>query len=273
MQIHFSKIHGLGNDFIVINETEGDIVAEKDKPFFAKRSCQRKAAVGADGVLFLCKPKARGADFRMRIFNSDGSEAETCVNGLRCVAFEKSLLGGKAGENFRIETVQGIVEAKIAEQKGNKAEVELHLLGRREFQGKYYLTIGGKSFEYFKVGVGNPHAVVFLKENVQHFPVEEIGHAFEWHAAFKPERTNTEFVNVLSPRKARMRVHERGACETMACGSGSIAIVLAGIGAGVLEGGKWVAVEQPGGTLEIKAGKELFLRGPAQKVFEGTLDW
>ena len=273
MQIPFSKIHGLGNDFIVISELGGEKVSEKEKPFFAKRICQRKIAVGADGVLFLCRPKANGPDFRMRIFNSDGSEAETCVNGLRCVALEKFLLGGKEKSAFRIETVQGIVEAKIAEHKGNKADVELHLLGRREFQGKYYLTIGGKSFEYFKVDVGNPHAVVFLKESVQHFPVEEIGHAFEWHASFKPERTNAEFVNVLSPRRVKMRVHERGACETMACGSGSIAIVLAGIEAGVLEGGKWVAVEQPGGTLEINAGKELFLRGPAQKVFEGIADW
>ncbi|MCX6799128.1 MAG: diaminopimelate epimerase [Candidatus Diapherotrites archaeon] len=273
MEIKFSKIHGLGNDFIVIGELQREQVSERDKPFFAKRNCQHEIGVGADGVLFLCKPKGKDADFRMRIFNSDGSEAENCVNGLRCVAFEKFLLEGGKKKEFLIETAKGTVEAKICAVKGNTAEVQLRVLGKKEVLGKFPIVVEGKGFEYFKVDVGNPHAVVFLKDDVHGFPVEKIGHAFEWHAAFKPERTNTEFVNILSPTKVRMRVHERGVCETAACGSGSIAAVLAGIEAGVLEPEKWVGVEQPGGVLQVKAGADLFLMGPAQKVFEGTLEW
>ncbi len=271
--VPFSKIHGIGNDFIVVDELRKEHVSERDKPFFARRYCKRRVAVGADGILFLCKPKSREADFRMRIFNPDGSEAETCVNGLRCAAFERFLLGKRRKSRHKIETAQGMVEAKVADAKKDNATVELQLLGLRSFKGKFYLSVSGKSFEYYSVDVGNPHAVVFLKGNVQNFPVEEIGHAFEWHKAFQPQRTNTEFVNVLSPRKVRMRVHERGACETAACGSGSVAAVVAGINAGVLQSREWVSVEQPGGVLEVKLNQKAFLRGAVQKVFSGQLRW
>ena len=266
-------MHGLGNDFVVVNELQLEAVAEKDKASFAKKFCKRHFGIGADGVLFLCKAALEKADFRMRIFNADGSEAETCVNGLRCVAFEKFLIDGRKKPFYRIETALGVAQAKVFPGKENNAKVELLLLGRKEFGKSKKITINGKGFEYYPVDVGNPHAVVFLKEPVGSFPVEEIGHAFEFHKAFRPHRTNTEFVNVVSPVKVKMRVHERGACETMACGSGSIAIVIAGVNAGFLHKGKWVSVEQPGGTLEIMAGKEVFLRGPAQKVFQGKIDW
>ena len=269
MEIVFSKIHGLGNDFVTVNEFEKELVSDKAK--FAKKFCDRHLGVGADGILFLCK--SNKADFKMRIFNADGSEAENCVNGLRCIAFEKFLIDNKSKGEYKIETLQGIVEAKVSESEEDLALVELQLLGKREFKGKFSIVVKGKAFEYYDVDVGNPHAVVFLKESVKDFPLEEIGHAFECHEAFKPNRTNTEFVNIVSPTKVNMRVHERGVCETMACGSGSIAIVIAGINAGVLEENKWVNVEQPGGTLEIKADKDIFLRGPAQKVFKATLKW
>jgi len=273
MIAQFSKMHGLGNDFIVVNEMQGEVILERDKQFFAINNCKRHVAVGADGVLFLCKPGSAKADFRMRIFNADGSEAETCVNGLRCVAFECFLIEGKKKKDFRIEAGTGIVEAKVSDEKKNKATVELQLQAKPIFKGKFQLIIGKKGFEYYSVDVGNPHAVVFLKENVQHFPVEEIGHEFEWHKAFQPHRTNTEFANIVSPKKIKMRVHERGACETMACGSGAIATVVAGIEAGVLDKDSWVSVEMPGGVLEIKAGEKVFLRGAAQKVFVGAIEW
>lgn len=273
MIVQFSKMHGLGNDFIVVNEMQEEVIAERDKEFFAVNNCKRRISIGADGVLFLCKPRSPNADFRMRIFNADGSEAETCVNGLRCVAFENFLMEGKKKKNFNIESGNGIISAKIVAEKKNKATVELHLPAKPIFKGKFHLIVKGKGFEYYSVDVGNPHAVVFLKETVQHFPVEEIGHAFEWHKAFQPHRTNTEFANIVSPKKIKMRVHERGACETAACGSGAIATVVAAINAGVAEANEWVSVEMPGGPLEIKAGEQVFLRGAAQKVFVGAIEW
>ncbi len=269
MEINFSKIHGLGNDFIVINELKKEIV--KGKAAFAKRYCDRHSGVGADGVLFLSKSNI--ADLHMRIFNSDGSEAENCVNGLRCTALQKFLLGKKKKKKFSIETLAGLVNAKIVSFKKNLALVEIEFLGRKQFKGKFYIDLEGKAFEYYSVDVGNPHAVVFLKDSVEDFPVEALGHKFEYHKQFAPARTNTEFVNVVSPTDVKMRVHERGACETQACGSGSIAIVIAGIKAGLLDSGKWVKVQQPGGTLEIHfSGEKLFLRGNAEIVFEGKLE-
>ncbi|MBN2067543.1 MAG: diaminopimelate epimerase [Candidatus Diapherotrites archaeon] len=273
MIVPFSKLHGLGNDFIVVDELQKQVIEEKDRQYFASKNCKRNFSVGADGLLFLCRPDKSQNDFRMRIFNSDGSEAETCVNGLRCAAFEAFLLNGGKKKEFKVETGAGLVNAKIVRQKGYSADVELELLGGRQFRGKFYLNLGKKSFEYYSVDLGNPHAVVFLKEPVKDFPVEEIGHKFEWNRAFQPERTNTEFVNVISPKSIKMRVHERGACETMACGSGAIASVIAGIETGLLSGSGWVKVEMLGGTVEIKAGKGLFLKGPAKKVFTGSLDW
>ena len=263
----FSKIHGLGNDFIVISELQGEKIKNKEE--FAKKHCKRNLGVGADGILFLCPSEK--ADFKMRIFNADGSEAENCVNVLRCVALEKFLLDEKKKKEFSIETLAGSANAKIMGFEKNKAVVEILFLGKKEFREKSYITVNGKSFEYYFVDVGNPHAVVFLKDNVSDFPVEEIGHKIEYHEKFAPARTNTEFVNLISPKHVKMRVHERGACETMACGSGSIAIALAGIEAGVLEKNAWIKVEQPGGIIEIKIGKELLLRAEAKKVFEGKI--
>ncbi|MFH1256856.1 MAG: diaminopimelate epimerase [Candidatus Diapherotrites archaeon] len=272
MRIAFSKIHGIGNDFIVIDEQAKELVPEKNKAAFAKKFCNRRFSIGADGVLFMVSSKK--ADFRMRLFNADGSEAENCVNGLRCVALEKFLLEGKKKKDFLIETIAGLVNAKVVSFQGreNKAEVEIQVLGKAEAGAKAVISVEGKSFEFWPVDVGNPHAVIFLKEKVEGFPVERFGHAMEFSEKFAPKRVNAEFVNVLSPSNVKMRVHERGACETQACGSGSIAIVLAGISEGVLEKGKWVSVEQPGGTLQIKVDKGVLLKGSAEKVFEGSLE-
>jgi diaminopimelate epimerase len=269
MEISFSKMHGLGNDFIVINELKKELV--KDKAGFAKKFCSRHFGIGADGMLFLCKSKH--ADFRMRIFNSDGSEAENCVNGLRCVALQKFLLDKKKKKKYSIETLAGLVNTKIATFKNKNALVEIEFLGKKEFKGKFFIEVEGQAFEYHSVDVGNPHAVIFLKEPVESFPVEQIGHKIEYSAKFAPARTNTEFVNLISPTEVKMRVHERGACETQACGSGSIATIIAGIKAGSLKSEKWVSVHQPGGILQINfdGNQKLLLRGNAEIVFAGKL--
>ncbi len=271
MEIAFAKIHGLGNDFIVVNELGGERI--RDKAAFARQHCQRHESVGADGVLFLCN-SSKVADFKMRIFNADGSEAENCVNGLRCVALQKYILDAGKKDNYSIETLAGKVNAKIVSSDSGKAIVEIEFLGKREFKEKSKVGVQGKSFEYYFVDVGNPHAVIFLDEPLEGFPVEEIGHRIEYHREFSPNRTNTEFVNLVSGREVNMRVHERGCCETMACGSGSIAVVIAGVEAGLLEKGSWVKVNQPGGTIEINFDSEnVLVRAEAEKVFEGILQW
>jgi len=269
MEIVFSKIHGLGNDFIVINELEKTIVPEEKKGDFAKKFCKSKFSVGADGILFI-QPSEK-ADFRMQIINSDGSVAKNCVNGLRCVALEKFLIDAKKKKKYSIETLQGIVEAKIISFENNTAVVEIELLTVPKFLEKNSIEVNGKKFDYCFVNVGNPHVVIFFKENLENFGVEEIGHKIEFHSRFAPDRTNTEFANVLNSVSVKMRVHERGACETMACGSGSIAVVVAGVHEGFLEKEKWVSVQQPGGILKIYFGKKLLLQGEAEKVFEGKL--
>ncbi len=271
MEIEFSKIHGLGNDFIVINEMEKTIVPQEKKADFAKKFCGRKFSAGADGVLFIQKSKK--ADFKMQIINSDGSEAKNCVNGLRCVALEKFLIDGMKNKKYLIETLQGIVEAQIISFAKNRAIVQIELLTVPRFLEKDSIEVNGKKFDYCFVDVGNPHAVIFFKENLESFGVEAIGHKIEFHSRFAPDRTNTEFVNVVNSSSVKMRVHERGACETMACGSGSIAVVVAGVHEGFLEKGKWVSIQQPGGILRINFGEKLFLQGEAEKVFAGKLFW
>tara|TARA_Y100000310_G_scaffold342623_1_gene446622 strand:+ start:213 stop:1028 length:816 start_codon:yes stop_codon:yes gene_type:complete len=270
MEIDFSKIHGLGNDFVVVNELQEVVVQNKVE--FAKKFCTRNKSIGADGVLFLCE--SGSADFKMRIFNADGSEAENCVNGLRCVALQKYLLGGRSQGRYSIETLAGKVNAKIISLENNIALVEIEFLGKKDYKEKDTINIDGRDFDYHFIDVGNPHAVFFLDEPVKDFQVEEIGHKIEHHEKFFPSRTNAEFVNVISKEKVEMRVHERGACETMACGSGSIAIVIAGVKSGLIEKGAWIKVQQPGGTIEITFdGKNILLKAQAEKVFDGTLVW
>jgi diaminopimelate epimerase len=269
MEIAFSKMQALGNDFLVVDELGGERV--RDKAAFARKCCARRFGVGADGVLFLC---GGNADFRMRIFNADGSEAENCVNGLRCAALRRFLLGGRSKRTYTIETTAGNANAKIVSFSKGRALVEIDFLGKKRFRGRFSLDLPQRRLDYYFVDVGNPHAVVFLEEPLQGFPVEEIGHGVEYHERFSPDRTNTEFVNVVSRDEVNMRVHERGACETMACGSGSIAVAIAGVEAGLLESGAWIKVNQPGGTIQINFdGKSVLLRAEAEIVFEGTLRW
>jgi len=272
MQFEFWKMHGLGNDFIVIDERDEIKVEDALKPEFAKKYCERRFSVGADGVLFL--ENSEDKDANMRIFNSDGSKAETCVNGLRCVAFvlyETSVQGD--WEEFDISTAAGSVHAGVKRIKPNLADVEIDVLGRREYIGKGRLKAVDRRFEFHEVNVGNPHAVIFLDEPVDGFPVRKYGPAIEHHERFRPDRTNTEFVNVLSDKELKMRVYERGAGETKACGSGSLAVVIAASEVGYAKRNEWVTVRQTGGKLEILYGDELRLKGPAEISYRGSISY
>ncbi len=272
MKLEFKKIHGLGNDFIVLNELKKTpFRSDSERAGFAKKFCDRSRGVGADGVLFL--QKNRGADFFMRIANADGSFAETCVNGLRCAALYMYLEGGKKKKDFVIEAMPGTAKAKVEGYSKGKANVMIELVEKPNVSQMKTLEVEQQKFDYSYVDVGNPHCVIFIEGDVREFPVKEIGHAVENHKLFAPKRTNTEFANIVDERHVHMRVYERGVGETPACGSGSIAVVAAGVNAEKLAKDKWVRVEQPGGALEIKIGKSVFLKGTAEFVFDGGLKW
>jgi diaminopimelate epimerase len=270
----FLKIHGLGNDFIVINELDGLVVPERKKKAFAKQYCNRKFSVGADGILFVQSSKK--ADFKMRVFNPDGSEPENCVNGLRCVTLAKYLWDHEVQKKYAVEITQGTVHATVLKIKQEKeqhvADIEIEYLGKAKLGKSDKIKVNDYGFDFIPVDVGNPHAVIFFNQrNIHNMNVETVGHAIEYSKQFAPERVNTEFVTVESKTKVDMRVHERGVCETQACGSGSIAVVLAGAQSNLLSENQWVEVKQPGGSLFIKTGKQILLRGAAELVFRGNL--
>ena len=271
MRVKFSKIHGLGNDFIVLNELKAGVLPDDLKPGFSKAFSRRKFGVGSDGVLVL--EPSKKADFRMMVFNADGGRAEECFNGLRCVSLEFFLATGK--KEFSIETDTKTVKARIIsfDKAENLAIVQTEFFGDMKVEENgSEIEIDGEKFSYNFVNVGNPHAVIFTQTPVEKIDLERIGHKIEYHGNFAPGRTNTEFVNIVSDRHVRMRVHERGDCETLACGSGSVAIVLAGIASGKLKADDWIIVSNPGGDLKIRKDGNVLVQGPAQKIFEGELD-
>lgn len=272
MQIDFLKMHGLGNDFIIVDERQDTIVPEGEKARFAKKYCERRFSVGADGVLFLERAIDQDAD--MRIFNSDGSEAENCVNGLRCTAFALYKIANfDGGKEFDINTKAGPAHATVNTLDSKNVMVEIEVLGKRDYLGNDKIRVEGREFEYHSVNVGNPHAVIFLDEPVDDLEVEKYGHAIEYHKKFQPDRTNTEFVNAKKHGSLMMRVHERGVCETQACGSGSLAVAIAACEAGYVKKNEWVTVKQPGGTLDILYGDELRLKGQAEFSYKGTISF
>jgi len=266
--VEFLKLHGLGNDFILIDERAGEVVPEPEKGTFSSRFCDRHRGIGGDGVLFL-GPREDGVSFR--IFNSDGSEADMCVNGLRCASLALRLkLDPEGGDQTKIFTRGGVVTARIlALEKESEGLVEVQTGFSARYQGTKWIEAGGKKLEYHLVDVGNPHAVTFLEEDVSTFDVEGVGHAVEYHREFQPERVNTEFVNRIDSGRLKIRVHERGACETLACGSGAIAAAKA---AQTLEPSirEWV-VQMPGGALDVIIEEYVTVRGKAALSFEGRV--
>ena len=284
----FSRLQATGNDFILVDtltqtlSLQGRGLGESDWPKLARAMCWHHFGIGADGLILVQGSKV--ADLKMRIFNSDGSEAEVCGNGLRCFAkyvIEHNIIN-KA--NLAIETLSGIrkVKAYISKDKVERVEVNM---GMPQFQPEqipfgakvdiipilhYPLVVDGKELTLSLLSMGNPHAVSFLSEPVAGFPLAEIGPQVERHPVF-PQRTNFEIARVLTREKIEARVWERGVGETLACGSGACAIAAA---AQLLDYvGSHVDIILPGGVLTIfwdRVG-ELLLDGPVEEVFTG--DW
>jgi diaminopimelate epimerase len=271
----FWKMHGLGNDYIVIDNRDEKISDAKASEL-ALKLCRRRFSVGADGLLFASN--SASADVKMRIFNADGSEAEMCGNGIRCFAkfcYENNI----ARKNeLIVETLAGIKRTWLTVENGLVQSVMVNMgvpvLERSRIpmvgQGTFLnedLQVNGDAYKATCLSVGNPHCVIFV-DAVDDFPVQRVGSKIENHRLF-PKRTNVEFAQVLSENEVKVRVWERGCGETLACGTGACATVVAGKLLKKL--GSKVHVHLVGGDLEVEYAERLFLNGPAEKVFEGTL--
>jgi diaminopimelate epimerase len=277
MVIEFSKYQGLGNDFILIDNrhTAKPIIT----PEQAIAICDRHFGIGADGVIFALPGKA-DTDYTMRIYNSDGSEPEMCGNGIRCLAkFIADLEGNtEVNKSYEIDTLAGLIVPKLEENGEvtvNMGEPELTaskipttLTG---VEGKVIaqpLKVADRTWLVTTVSMGNPHCITFVEDS-KASALEQIGPLFEHHPVF-PQRTNTEFIEVVKSDYIKMRVWERGAGITLACGTGACASVVAGVLNHQCD--RSCTVELPGGCLQINwsaADNRVYMTGPATKVFQG----
>ena len=259
--MRFTKMHGLGNDYLyVYGEVPPDIAA------LSQRLSDRHFGAGADGMIYI-SPSAV-ADFRMRIFNADGSEAMMCGNGIRCVGkyvYDKGYTDKTA---LRVETLSGVKTLRLHVSGGRVESVTVDM-GVAAARPERRLTAGGKELAYTPVNVGNPHAVIFV-DDVSAVPLETLGPLVERHPDF-PGGVNVEFVQPLSETELRMRVWERGSGVTMACGTGSCASVAAAVQKGLCRANEPVSVVLDGGTLRVLADEtgRIAMTGPAETVYEG----
>ncbi len=271
-KIDFVKMHGLGNDFILIDCLKQEL-PEPEK--FALKYCDRRFGIGADQLLLLY-PSDK-TDFKMRIFNADGSEVEMCGNGIRCFAKYIWDRGLSDKEVLEVETLAGIMKPKkvgelvqvdMGTPEFNPEKIPVDAKGQKAFD--LLFEIAGWHTKINCVSMGNPHAVIFLDEDPKNFAVAKYGPLIENHPIF-PKRTNVEFVYVKNPDEIIMRVWERGAGETLACGTGACATAVAAMVKGLTE--KKVTVHLLGGDLIIEWAEDghVYMTGPAEEVFEGTI--
>lgn len=281
--MRFTKMHGCGNDYIYIDGAE-EHIAEEKKPELVKKLSDRHFGIGGDGVIFI-NPSEK-ADFEMEMYNMDGSRAEMCGNGIRCVAkfvYDKGLTDKthisvvscgniKALELFTTDGKVSAVKVNMGTPVLRAADIPVALKkgkGEEQVVGEK-IRVGDKTYEMTCVSMGNPHAVVFM-EDVAGLAIESIGPLFENHEAF-PRRINTEFVKVVDRDTIEMRVWERGTGETLACGTGACASVVACVLNGLTNDS--VTVKLLGGSLAVTWDREadqVYMTGPACTVFEGEI--
>jgi len=277
--IEFTKMHGLGNDFIVIDNRDGGLAADYLSGI-APVLCRRHFGIGADGLAVLSSSSQ--APFRMQIFNADGSEAEMCGNAIRCLARYVWDRGFIKEQTFAFETAAGIKEINLLirgrEVEAVRVEMGSPILesdkiplrgpSRRAVDEK--IRLGNEELLFTAVSMGNPHCVIFMPA-LEGVPWQSWGEALEHNPLF-PNRTNVEFVEVLSRDRIKVKVWERGAGATLACGTGACAAVVAGVLTGRL--GSAVRVDLPGGSLQINWEKDgkVYMEGPAEEVFSGRIE-
>jgi diaminopimelate epimerase len=277
MNLEFTKYQGLGNDFILVDNR--DSTTPKVTPEQAIKLCDRHFGIGGDGVIFAL-PGQDGTDYTMRIFNSDGSEPEMCGNGIRCMArFIADLEGANAKESYTIHTLAGLIVPKLTadgqvtvdmgQPRLAASEIPTTLAGADGQSIDQPLTIAGQTWQVTNVSMGNPHCITFV-DDVAAIDLEKIGPQFEHHPAF-PQRTNTEFIEVVRPDYLKMRVWERGAGITLACGTGACAALVAAVLNGKSDRKATIAL--PGGPLLIEwaANDKIFMTGPAERAFTGSV--
>lgn len=296
MKLYFTKMHGLGNDFIIV---ENRSIKPGQLTRLSKKLCDRRFGIGADQLLVI--GDSRKADYRLRIFNADGSEVEMCGNGIRCVAkhiWESRFtpVSLRKSRVLSIETMAGVI---YPEKSGNVVKVDMgepifaprlipvatgrnmklslpRISGQsaKDLTGliiKYPLKIKSRLFRITCLSMGNPHAVIVVK-NVSTTPVDQFGPLIEHHRLF-PRRTNVEFIQIIDKKNIRMRVWERGAGETLACGTGASAAGVASVLLGLAD--RKVNLHLPGGKLAIQwsaKNNHVYMTGPAEKVFDGIVD-
>lgn len=272
--IRFTKMHGLGNDFVVI---DGVSQAVDMTATLARKLADRHCGIGCDQILLVEPPTVPNVDFQYRIFNADGSEVAQCGNGARCFAkfVRDQKLSGKT--HLKVQTHAGILE--LHHDGGKNITVEMGIpvfepdgipLRRDRVQRLYPLDINGTVYQLAALSLGNPHAVLKV-DDITNAPVAELGPQIECHPDF-PEKVNAGFMEILSRREIKLRVYERGVGETQACGSGACAAVVAGIRQDLLDSS--VTVYLRGGQLDIQwqgEGQAVTMTGPATTVFQGRI--
>ena len=273
--MRFSKMHGAGNDFVVLDLRDG--MAPPDA-YECRRLADRHTGIGFDQALVL--EPARRPDTRVfyRIFNADGIEVEQCGNGARCIAALITRRSGSGPGDLVMDSPGGLVRARVHGDGLVSVDMGIPNFDPRalpfEASGEAYiypLQAGGSEIEIGAVSIGNPHAVLRVAA-VDAAPVDRLGPAVENHPRF-PKRTNVEFMQVVTPSHIRLRVHERGTGETLACGTGACAAVAVGRRHGLLE--REVTVDLPGGRLSVTwpgDGEHIWLKGPTETAFEGRVD-
>lgn len=275
MLLRFTKMHGIGNDFVVL-----DLISQRFnlQEEHVRMFADRRLGIGCDQVLVVETPRQPDVDFRYRIYNCDGGEVEQCGNGARCFARfvrDKKLTGKKT---IRVETSSGIIELAVMEDHQVEVNMGEPILSPAEIPftteeaqcGAYSIEVNGQRCEIGAVSMGNPHSVM-LVDDVDTADVETLGPAIESHSQF-PQRVNAGFMQIVSRNEINLRVYERGAGETLACGTGACAAVVSGIVRGLLD--QQVITHLPGGSLTIEwrgEGHPVMMTGPATNVFEGQI--
>ena len=274
----FTKMHGCGNDYIYVNCFTEKI---EEPSVIAKKVSDRHFGIGSDGLILICPSET--ADFKMRMFNADGSEGKMCGNGIRCVAKYVYDYGLTDKTQISVETLGGIKYLDLTVEDGEvslvkvdmgKPELEADLIpiiSEREQVIDEPIEVDGKEYHMTGVSMGNPHAVIYV-DDVKGLDLEKIGPKFENHERF-PKRINTEFVHCIDRQTVEMRVWERGSGETLACGTGACAVAVSSILNNLTD--TQVTVKLLGGDLQIEWDREkdrVFMTGPATVVFDGVID-
>ena len=278
--INFVKMEGLGNDYVYIDCTKYDDKKVEEISKMAKKVSDRHFGIGSDGLILICKSDI--ADFRMRMFNSDGSEAEMCGNGIRCVAKFVYDNGLTNKEQVNIETLAGIKKIDLTVENGKVVLATVNM-GRPILEAEKIPVISDekpvknlklkakdREFTFTCVSMGNPHAVTVI-DDVDSFEIEKYGPILEVNEKF-PKKANIEFIQIIDKTHIKMRVWERGAGETLACGTGACAVCVSAILNDLVEKNEEINIELLGGTLKIRWDDYVYMTGPARTVFRGEIE-